>query len=104
MQSSDRSGPNRLFDDFARLMTDAAGAAQGVRREAETVVKAQFERLIRDMDIASREELDVLRDMVAALRSQNDALAHRVAVLEGKSPAGASPAGPASAAGATETL
>ena len=77
-------GSNRLFDDFARLMTDAAGAAQGVRREAETVFKAQVERLIRDMDIASREELDVLRDLVSALRSQNDALAARVTALEAK--------------------
>ncbi|AWN34860.1 accessory factor UbiK family protein [Methylobacterium radiodurans] len=75
---------NRLFDDFARIMTDAAGAAQGVRREAETVVRAQFERLIRDMDIASREEVDVLRDLVSTLRTQNEALAARVAVLEGK--------------------
>ncbi|GJD76890.1 hypothetical protein GCM10007886_43280 [Methylobacterium gregans] len=75
---------NRLFDDFARMMTDAAGAAQGVRREAETVVRAQFERLIRDMDIASREEVDVLRDLVSTLRTQNEALAARVAVLEGK--------------------
>lgn len=77
-------GSNRLFDDFARLMTDAAGAAQGVRREAETVFKAQVERLIRDMDIASREELDVLRDLVSALRSQNDALAARVTALEAR--------------------
>lgn len=75
---------NRLLDDFARLMTDAAGAAQGVRREAETVFKAQVERLIRDMDIASREEVDVLRDLVSALRAQNDALASRVAALEAK--------------------
>jgi BMFP domain-containing protein YqiC len=77
-------GSNRLFDDFARLMTDAAGAAQGVRREAETVFKAQVERLIRDMDIASREELDVLRDLVSALRTQNDTLAARVTALEAK--------------------
>ena len=90
-------GSNRLFDDFARLMTDAAGAAQGVRREAETVFKAQVERLIRDMDIASREELDVLRDLVSALRSQNDALAARVAALEAK--AGAEPV-----AGASEAI
>lgn len=75
---------NRLFDDFARMMTDAAGAAQGVRREAETVVRAQFERLIRDMDIASREEVDVLRDLVSTLRTQNDALAARVMALEAK--------------------
>lgn len=73
---------NRLFDDLARLVTDAAGAAQGVRREAESVVKAQAERLIRDLDIASREELDVLRDLVAALRAQNEALAARVTALE----------------------
>lgn len=74
--------PNRLFDDVARLFTDAAGAAQGVRREAETLIKGQAERLIRDMDVATREEVDVLRDLVAALRSQNDALAARVTALE----------------------
>ncbi|MFY9293524.1 MAG: accessory factor UbiK family protein [Methylorubrum rhodinum] len=76
--------PNRLFDDVARLFTDAAGAAQGVRREAETLIKGQAERLIRDMDVATREEVDVLRDLVAALRSQNDALAARVTVLEAR--------------------
>ena len=52
LRETTMQGSNRLFDDFARLMTDAAGAAQGVRREAETVFKAQVERLIRDMDIA----------------------------------------------------
>ena len=85
---------NRLFDDLARLMTDAAGAAQGVRREAETVVRAQAERLIRDLDVASREELDVLRDLVTALRTQNEALTARVAALEAKAgPAAAGAAG-----------
>ncbi|GEO99800.1 accessory factor UbiK family protein [Methylobacterium haplocladii] len=79
MQSS-----NRLFDDVARIFTDAAGAAQGVRREAETLFKAQVERLIRDMDIATREEVDVLRDLVTALRSRNDALEARVTALEAK--------------------
>ena len=87
-------GPNRLFDDFARLMTDAAGAAQGVRREAETVFKAQVERLIRDMDIATREEVDVLRDLVSALRTQNDALAARVSALEARSGTQEAPAEP----------
>ncbi|GJE53008.1 Ubiquinone biosynthesis accessory factor UbiK [Methylobacterium tardum] len=85
---------NRLFDDLARLMTDAAGAAQGVRREAETVVKAQLERVIRDLDVASREELDVLRDLVTNLQAQNAALTARVAALEAKSGgAGAGAAG-----------
>ena len=33
------TGPNRLFDEFAKVMTDAAGAAQGVRQEFETAAK-----------------------------------------------------------------
>ena len=80
-------------------MTDAAGAAQGVRCEAETAVKAQAERLVRDLDIASREELDVLRDLVTNLRAQNDALTARVAALEAKSGTAA-----AGAAGLSEAI
>ena len=90
---------NRLFDDLARLMTDAAGAAQGVRREAETVARAQLERVIRDLDIASREELDVLRDLVTQLQAQNEALTARVAALEAR--AGSAGAG---AAGLSEAV
>ncbi|WP_267423745.1 accessory factor UbiK family protein [Methylobacterium sp. GC_Met_2] len=90
---------NRLFDDLARLMTDAAGAAQGVRREAETVARAQLERVIRDLDIASREELDVLRDLVTSLQTQNTALTARIAALEAKSGAAA-----AGAAGLSEVV
>ncbi len=82
---------NRLLDDFARLVTDATGAAQGVRREFETVVKAQIERMLRDMDIATREEVEVLRDMVAGLREENERLASRLAVLEGDAPTAIEP-------------
>jgi len=86
---------NRLFDDLARLMTDAAGAADGVRREIETVVKAQIERLLNDMDIARREEVEVLRDMVVAAREGNEQLALRVKALEGRRDAGPGDPGPA---------
>lgn len=75
---------NRIFDDFAKLVTDATGAAQGVRREIETAVKAQIERILRDMDVATREEVEVLRDMVTSMRAENDALRTRVAEIEGR--------------------
>ncbi|HEX2134515.1 MAG TPA: accessory factor UbiK family protein [Microvirga sp.] len=75
---------NRLIDELARLATDALGAAQGLRREAETVARSQVERLIRDMDIATREEVEVLRDMVVAAREENDALKARVQALEAR--------------------
>ena len=75
---------NRLLDEFARLLTDAAGAAQGVRREVETVVKGQVERLLKEMDVASREEVEVLRDMLAAAREESEQLASRVQALEAR--------------------
>ncbi len=75
---------NRIFDDIARLMTDAAGMAQGVRREAEGVVKAQLERLIRDMDVVSREDFEAIREMAALAREENERLAKRLDALEAR--------------------
>ena len=76
---------NRLLDDISRLMTDAAGAAQGVRREAENVVKAQLERFLREMDMVTREEFEAVRTMAQKAREENASLAARIAALEGKS-------------------
>lgn len=64
----------RLLDEIAKLATDAAGVAQGVRREAETAVKSQLERLLSDMDLVQREEFEAVRDMAAMARDENDAL------------------------------
>ena len=75
---------NRILDDFAKLFTDAAGVAQGVRREAEGVMKAQFERLIRDMDVVSREEFEAVREMAILARDENEKLAARIAALEAR--------------------
>jgi BMFP domain-containing protein YqiC len=75
---------NRLLDDFARLVTDAAGAAQGVRREVETVVKTQLQRLIADMDLVAREEFEAVREMAMLAREENERLAERLAALEAK--------------------
>jgi BMFP domain-containing protein YqiC len=88
---------NRIFDEIARLATDAAGAAQGVRREVETVVKTQIERLMKDMDIATREEVEVLREMVVAAREENERLEARVKALEAKQTSSGSGSVPTSA-------
>ena len=77
---------NRLLDEIARLATDAVGAAQGVRREVETVVRSQAERLIKDMDVATREEVEVLRELVLALRAENQQLSARLKALEDRLP------------------
>jgi len=75
---------NPIFDNLARLMTDAAGVATGVKREAEGVMKAQLERLIRDLDVVSREEFEAVRAMAILARDENERLAARIAALEEK--------------------
>ena len=57
-----------VLDDIARLATDAAGAAQGVRREVETIVKTQIERLLRELDVVPREEFEAVREMALLAR------------------------------------
>jgi BMFP domain-containing protein YqiC len=75
---------NRLMDEFAKLMTDVAGVAQGVRREAETVARGQAERFMAGMDLVSREEFEAVRDMAVRARDENDALRARIEVLEAR--------------------
>lgn len=74
----------RIFDQFARLMNDAAGVATGVRREAETVMRSQAERVLRELDVVTREEFDTVRDLASAAREENERLLARINDLEAR--------------------
>lgn len=78
------TGANRILDDFAKLMTDAAGAVQGVGKEVETAFKTQAERWLNSMDIVKREEFEAVREMAVKAREENDALTARIAELEAR--------------------
>jgi BMFP domain-containing protein YqiC len=95
---------NRFFDEVARLMNDAAGVATGVRREFDTVVKTQAERILRDLDVVQREEFEAVKEMARIAREENEVLKARVAALEAKLGAGGggvgAAAGPSGGAGA----
>ncbi|MEL6769022.1 MAG: accessory factor UbiK family protein [Pseudomonadota bacterium] len=73
-----------LFDDLAKLMTNAAGMAQGMREEAETALRSSFERWLRESSIVSEEEFSAVREMALKAREENAALAARIAELEAK--------------------
>ena len=77
---------SRFFDELAKLMTNAAGAAQGVRREVGALVQSQVERVISNLELVKREEFDVVRDMAAKAREENERLSKRLADLESRSP------------------
>jgi BMFP domain-containing protein YqiC len=75
---------SRFFDELAKLMTNAAGAAQGVRKEVDTLVQTQVERVLNNINVVKREEFDVVREMAQKAREQNDRLEARIAELEAK--------------------
>jgi len=75
---------NRFFDEMARLMNDAAGVAQGARREFDTMMRAQAERFLRNMDLVKREEFEAVKEMARLAREENEDLKARVAALEAK--------------------
>jgi BMFP domain-containing protein YqiC len=77
-------GPNRVFDEFAKLMTDAAGVAQGMRKEAETVFRSQAERMLNGLDLVKRDDFDAVKEMAARAREENDLLTARLSQIEAR--------------------
>jgi hypothetical protein len=72
----------RFFDELGKLITDAAGAAQGVRKEVESVVRTQAESMLRELDVVQREEFEAVKAMAQKAREENEQLKARLALLE----------------------
>jgi BMFP domain-containing protein YqiC len=73
---------NPFFDELAKMMTNAAGAAQGMKREFETMMKSQGERLLRDFDLVRRDEFEAAKAMAQRAREENERLEARITALE----------------------
>lgn len=63
---------NRFFDDLTRMAGGAVGALGGVKGELEALVRQQFERILRDMDLVGREEFDAVRAMASEARAEQE--------------------------------
>ena len=77
---------SKLFDNVGRMMNDAAGMADGVRREVESMIRAQAERFVMDMNLVKREDYDALRELVQAQSAELKALKAEVAALKAGTP------------------
>jgi BMFP domain-containing protein YqiC len=53
-----------------------------MRREAEGVMRSQLERLVRDMDVVTREEFEAVREIAIRAREESEALQARLDALE----------------------
>jgi len=77
-------GSGRIFDGFGKIMTDAVGVADSMRREVDTIVRTQAERILADLDLVRREEFEAVRELAANARSEAEHLATQLAALEAR--------------------
>lgn len=73
---------HKVFDDFAQLMQNALGVAQGARTEAETALNGFVDRWLAERNLVTREEFDAVRAMAEKARIENEALKGRIEALE----------------------
>jgi BMFP domain-containing protein YqiC len=73
---------NRLLDDLARVAGGALGALSGLREEVEGRIRAQFERVLSQMDVVPREEFEGIRAVATKAREEQETLTERVTALE----------------------
>ncbi len=78
------TGENKFFDDLAKMAGGALGALSGVRGEIEAQIRQQFERVLSQMDVVSREEFEAMKEIAIKARLEQETLAERVAALEAR--------------------
>lgn len=75
-------GPNRFFEDAARVAGGAVDSLSGLRREAEVLVRHQMDRVLSNMDLVTRDEFEAVKEMAMEARRENESLASRLVELE----------------------
>lgn len=65
---------NPILDEIARLTTAAMGVAQAAGEEAKAALRSQTDRMVAELDLVRRDDLDALKAEVAALRAEVEAL------------------------------
>ena len=72
----------RIFEDLAGMAGGAMSVLAGMREEAEAIMRARVETVIRRLDLVRREEFDAAREMAARARAGQEAAESRLAALE----------------------
>ena len=74
-----KSGP---LDDLTNLMANDVGAVKGVGDEMKAVGRSQAEKMVADLDLVTREELEVVKSMIGKVMEENESLKQRLVALE----------------------
>lgn len=75
---------NKFFDDLARMASGATGTLLEMKHEVESMVTQQMEKLLRKMDLVTREDFNLVREMAVKARVEQEKLCKRLEDLEAK--------------------
>ena len=68
----------RIYDEFAKLMTDAAGVARACGARS-TLPSEPGGADLRELDYVTRDEFEAVKEMAAKARDENERLAAKIA-------------------------
>jgi BMFP domain-containing protein YqiC len=71
-----------ILDDLSKMMQGAAAMGQAANDEAKALFKSFGERMVGDMDLARRDEVEALKTLARNALEKAEALEKRVAGLE----------------------
>ena len=74
----------RFFDDLAGVAGGAISALAGLREEAEAMVRAQIDEVIRRLELVRKEEMEAMAEVATNARAGQEAAEARVAQLEAR--------------------
>jgi len=74
----------RFFDDLAGVAGGAISALAGLREEAEAMVRAQIDEVIRRLELVRKEEMEAMAEVAANARAGQEAAEARVGQLEAR--------------------
>lgn len=75
---------NKFFEDMAKLASGAAGGFLEMKRELDTMVANQLEKLMQRMNLVTREEFDTVSQMLTKSRMEQEEIKKRLSELESR--------------------
>jgi hypothetical protein len=75
---------SRLFDDLAKVATNAVGTVAGMKDELEQIIRQRVEAFMENMNLVTREEFEVTQAMIMKERKEQEKLLLRIGELETK--------------------
>lgn len=73
---------NKFLDDLSKMASSATGTLLEMKREMEAAMGVQMEKMVKKMDLVTREEYNLVREMAVKARTEQEMLAKRIAELE----------------------